>query len=127
MRGIQRYWVLVSGAACAKMHISMMLNRLFALGVTCSALLLASVDSSALTLGRLHGTALLGKPLDVSIQVQSAADEDISSACFDADVRYGDTPLEHGRINVKAAAGSQPNTLMVRVSSSVPVDEAHVS
>ncbi len=105
----------------------MMLNRIIALGAACTALLLASADTGALTLGRLHGSALVGKPLDVSVLVQSAADEDISATCFDADVRYGDTPLERGRVSVKAAAGPQPNTLLVRVTASVPVDEAHVS
>ena len=38
----------------------------------------AAIDSGALTLGRLHGTALLGRPLDVLIAVQQASDEDIT-------------------------------------------------
>jgi len=95
------------------------------LGV-CAALQLFSTYSTALTLGRVRGGALLGKELDISVLVQHAVDEDVTAACFDADLFYGDTPLERSRYTVSAQAGQQPNTQFVRVQSSARVDEALV-
>jgi hypothetical protein len=91
------------------------------------ALLLASTSAPALTLGRLHGSVLLGKALDVSVSVQSAADEDLSAICFDADVIYGEIPLERSRITIQSLAGAQPNSRTVQISSPVPVNEAVVT
>ena len=91
------------------------------------ALLLASTSASALTLGRLRGNVLLGKELDVSAIVQFAADEDGSVTCFDADVTYGEIPLEHSRVSIHAQPGVQPNSQIVRITSAVHVNEAVVT
>lgn len=91
-----------------------------------AALLLGSTYSDALTLGRVRGAALLGRPLDLSVPVQFAEDEDVSSACFKADVFYGDTPLESSRITVSAQPGAQANSQVVRVTSTADIDEALV-
>jgi hypothetical protein len=104
----------------------MKLNRTPVFWGISAALLLGSTCSEALTLGRVRGAALLGKPLDLSVLVQYAADEDVSSACFEADVQYGDTPLERSRISVTTQPGSQPNSQVVRITSSAGVDEALV-
>ena len=91
------------------------------------ALLLASTSAPALTLGRLHGSVLLGKALDVSVSVQSATDEDLSAICFDADVIYGEIPLERSRVTIQSPPGAQPNSRIVQISSPVPVNEAVVT
>lgn len=88
------------------------------------ALLLGTTCGHALTLGRLRGAALLGKPLDLAVLVQYAADEDVSSSCFEADVQYGDSLLERSRVSVNTQPGPQPNSQWVRVTSSTTVDEA---
>jgi len=93
----------------------------------CTVLTLASMQVSALTLGRVHGAALLGKELDVSVPVQFAPDEDVSAACFVAEVAYGETPVARSRITLLSQAGSQPQTQMVRVRSSDRLDEAVVT
>jgi pilus assembly protein FimV len=88
-----------------------------------AALLLSASYSSALTLGRIRGAALLGKPLDVVVPVQYASEEEVSSACFEAVVYFGDTPLESSTIAVSLQPGPQPNNQLVRVTSSAGVDE----
>lgn len=66
------------------------------------ALLLgASMGSAALSLGRIQGAAWIGKPLNVQIQVQFDTDEDQQIECLDAQVFYGDTLLETGRVAVR--------------------------
>ncbi len=96
-------------------------------GILSASLLLAATSAPALTLGRLRGSVLLGQALDVSVAVQTAADEDRSSICFDADVSYGETPLEHSLVTVNAQPGPQAGSQTVRISSSVKVDEAVIS
>jgi hypothetical protein len=91
------------------------------------ALMLASTSTPAVTLGRLRGSVLVGKGLDVSVNVQFAADEDGSATCFDADVNYGETPLERSRISIQTQPGPQANSQIVRISSPAKVNEAVVS
>ena len=91
-----------------------------------ATLLLVSTSGFPLTLGRLHGAVILGKPLDVSVLVQYGADEDISPSCLDVEVHYGDTPLERSRIQLQTQAGQQPGTQLVRLTSNASVDEALV-
>ena len=43
-------------------------------------LLLAALESQALTLGRLRGAAIIGQGLDVSVQVQTDAGESLFEA-----------------------------------------------
>jgi hypothetical protein len=89
--------------------------------------MLASTSTPAVTLGRLRGSVLLGKGLDVSVNVQFAAEEGGSETCFDADVNYGDTPLERSRIAIHTQPGPQANSQIVRISSPAKVNEAVVS
>ena len=88
---------------------------------------LASTPASALTLGRLHGGVLLGQELDLTVSVQFEPEDDVSAACFAADVAYGESPVPRSRITLLSQAGSQPHTQVVRIRSSERVDEAVVS
>jgi hypothetical protein len=105
----------------------MKINRNTVVLCVFAALQLVSINSFALTLGRVRGAALLGKELDLAVQVQFAPDEDMSSACFDADVSYGETPLERSRYTVSVQAGTQANTQVVRVQSTAKLDDAVLS
>jgi len=105
----------------------MKLTRNTVSGVLYATLMMASASAPALTLGKLRGVALLGKELDISVTVQFASDEDISSTCFAAEVSYGNTPVESSRLVLSAQAGAQPNTKIVRISSSARVEDAVVT
>lgn len=90
-------------------------------------LLCSAMESSALTLGRARGAALLGQPFQMTVPVQLAADEDGSGLCFEADVFYGENKQEGSRVSVSAErnASGQPTT--VRIQARAPVDEPVVS
>lgn len=92
-----------------------------------AVLLCAAVGSSALTLGRARGAALLGQPLQITVPLQLAADEDASGACFEADVFYGEVRQESTRVSVtpERNAAGQPTAL--RIQARTPVDEPVVS
>jgi hypothetical protein len=91
-------------------------------------LLCAAFGSSALTLGRVRGAALIGRPLDVVIQVQlEGPDEQASSLCFDADVFHADTKQDPSRVKVSMEANEAAGTAQVRVQSQSVVDEPIVT
>ena len=89
-------------------------------------LLVSVLDAFALTLGRVRGAALVGRPLDLSIVAQLAPDEAAGSLCVEADVFYADTRQDSSRVRVVVEPGAG-QTANVRVTSSVPVDEPMVT
>ncbi len=97
--------------------------------LACGVLMLCTtLGSSALTLGRAQGAVFVGKPLDLRVQMQFDANEDIQAACLDAEVFYGDTLLEAARVSVLMEPGSSAaNGPTVRVLSSVLIDEPIVT
>ncbi len=91
------------------------------------ALLVASVGSTALTLGRVRGVAIVGQSLDLSIQVQLDADESPSSLCIEADVFHADSRQDANRVRVTVEPAQQALTADVRILSSTYVDEPVVT
>ena len=95
-----------------------------ALGV---ALLCSALPSSALTLGRARGAALIGQPLDLSIPVQFESEESDTALCFDADVFFGDVKLESTQVLVTNQPSAQATGALVRVVSGLRVNEPVVT
>ncbi len=89
-------------------------------------LLAVALDSSALTLGRIRGAALVGQPLDVTVQAQLAPDESAGNLCAEADVFHADTRQDGARVRVSVEPG-QGQTANIRVQSSNAVDEPMVT
>lgn len=91
------------------------------------ALLCAAFGAQALTLGRVRGAALMGRPLDLVVPLQIGAGEDASALCFEADVFHADARQDPARVRALVEAAGQPHTARVRILSSVPVDEPVVT
>ena len=91
------------------------------------ALLCAITSASAITIDRAAGSIVLGRPLDLTVKVTVAPDEELTSLCAVADVTYGDVQQDPARVSVSTEPASSPNTLNVRVRSSNPVDEPVVT
>lgn len=88
-------------------------------------LLLTALGSSAATLGRHSGAAVIGQPLDVRVQVLLAPGEDLANQCLNADVFYGDTQVSPGLVRStpqKAEAESS-----VRIQTRQPINEPIVT
>lgn len=82
----------------------------------------------AMSVGRHRGAALIGRPLDISVQAVLDAQEDISGVCLDADVFYADSKVEKSRVKVtaeKTSPGSQD--VVIHVRSLALVDEPVVT
>lgn len=87
-------------------------------------LLVAAGASSALTLGRAQGVALIGRPLDMGIQMTLDAPGDTGDLCTEAEVFYGDNRVDARRVDLSTSTNGAAANLRVRVS--LPVDEAFV-
>ncbi|MEO7128024.1 MAG: hypothetical protein ABI040_04030, partial [Rhodoferax sp.] len=90
-------------------------------------LMLMALSSHSMTMGPLRGVALVGQPLDVSVPVSLDAAESAASACFDGDVLYGDTRVDAGRVVISAQAPSPDRQIVVRIRSTVAVNEPVVT
>ena len=91
-------------------------------------LLLVATSSSAVSLGRHRGAALIGRPLDISVQAVLDAQEDPAGLCLDADVFYGDNKLGKSRVRISAEkiSPSGPDAV-IHIRSSALIDEPVVT
>ncbi len=101
-------------------------NR-FTAAVLSLLLLLASPLSSAFKLGDMQGAALIGRPLDVSVQVQAAAGEDVAATCFAADVFYAEAQQKVPQLSVGALSAAPESVAQVRIQLDEPVAETFVT
>lgn len=83
-----------------------------------TSLLVCAAAACAVTLGRVRGAALIGRPLSLSIPVTLDAAE--NESCLQAEVLQGDSRMPGVTLRVERASdGSQ----LLRLSSSAPVEE----
>lgn len=61
-------------------------------------LLSTAVGSAAATLGTHSGVAIIGRPLDLKVQVLLAPADDINALCIGANVFYGETQVPVGQV-----------------------------
>lgn len=90
-------------------------------------MLFAASSSMAMSLGRHRGAAVIGRPLDISIQAVLDAQEDLAASCIEADVFYSDTKLARGRIQVSSERTGSGQDAVIHVRTSLPIDEPVVS
>lgn len=82
----------------------------------------------AMSLGRHSGSALIGRPLDMSVQAVLESQDDASNLCLEADVFYADNKLDKSRVRVTLEkSASAPQQGLIRIRSAVLVDEPVVT
>ncbi len=98
------------------------------LRVLFGAVLLASAASSvAMSLGRMRGAAIVGRPLDVTVTAQLGESAGIADACVAADVFFGDSQLARGRVSLITSMGANPGEALIRITTTFSVDEPVVT
>ncbi len=90
-------------------------------------LLSTALSSYAVTLGRHSGAAVIGRALDVRVQVLLAPGEDLSNLCIETDVFYGDTQVAANLVRTSPQKTAPDAEASVRVQSSLPVNEPFVT
>ena len=91
------------------------------------ALLSIAAETSALTLGRAHAIALLGRPLELSVSVSYEPEESSEGLCFEAEVYYGQVRRTGDEVTVFTRPLEQQNAVNVRVVSRSSIDEPVVT
>ncbi len=90
--------------------------------------LFATGSSIAMSLGRYRGVALIGRPLDISVQAVLGVQDDPAALCIEADAFYADNRLDRSLVRVSTEKVlSNPLDTLIRIRSSVPVDEPVVT
>lgn len=90
-------------------------------------LLSTALSSHAVTLGRHSGAAMIGRPLDVRVQVLLAPGEELSNLCIETDVFYGDTQVSPNVVRTSPQRTAPDAESSVRVQASMPVNEPFVT
>jgi pilus assembly protein FimV len=86
-----------------------------------------STAGHTVTLGDLRGSAVLGQPLDVSAWIGVGDGEAISEDCLSAQLTFGDFPQPSPKLHLQKSATSAAPTSLVRITSSVAVNEPVVT
>ncbi|HZY19232.1 MAG TPA: hypothetical protein VFE82_12190 [Ramlibacter sp.] len=79
----------------------------------------------AMSVGRAQGVALIGRSLDITVPVQFDLASESLPECAEADVFYGDTRIDRGRLSADIAPAS--SGAVVRVRSSIVLNEPVVT
>jgi hypothetical protein len=106
------------------MNMNYVILRSNALG---GLLLLITSSSLAVSLGPVRGAALVGRTLDLSVLARLDAGEDAAAMCTEVELTYSDTRIDSSKISVRTSATGEPGQALIRVTSSVIVDEPVVS
>lgn len=104
----------------------MLIRHALPRGLIATVLLCAAVTSTALTLGRSRGVALIGRPLDVAIALTLDSPGQAGDLCPEVDVFHGDSRVDGARVTVRVEP-ARGQDAVVRVRSSQPVDEPVVT
>jgi hypothetical protein len=92
-----------------------------------SILLSMAMPSSAVTLGRHGGAAVIGRPLDIRVEVLAGPGEDVSELCVRADVLFGESRLASGAVRVSPQRSAPDAKVSIRIQTTQPVNEPVVA
>ncbi len=92
-----------------------------------SALLVAASHSLALSFGGTQGNVIIGRPLDMLVRGSIDASESVAGLCLEAQLNYGDTRVPPSAITLAIQKVGADGTGLLRVRSSLPVNEPVVS
>jgi hypothetical protein len=85
------------------------------------------LEAQALGLGRLQGTALIGRPLEVSVQIQTDPGEDSAALCLDVEVFHADARQDQRLVRLTLDAVPAGQIATARIVSLTLVDEPVVT
>ncbi|WP_096697717.1 emp24/gp25L/p24 family protein [Polaromonas sp. AER18D-145] len=81
-----------------------------------------SAGALAVTLGPSTRSAVLGQPLDLSMQLMLDTGDDPQALCLEADVFYVDKPLDKASVRITPEKGATAQDWLVHIRSATPVE-----
>ncbi|MEZ5706235.1 MAG: hypothetical protein R3E56_13740 [Burkholderiaceae bacterium] len=92
-----------------------------------SILLSTVMPSSAVSLGRHGGAAVIGRPLDVRVEALTGPDEVLSESCIRAEVQFGEARLASSAVRITPQRSAPDASASIRIQTTVPVNEPVVT
>lgn len=86
-----------------------------------------AANSLAVSLGRMRGATIVGRPLDVTLTAQLDSPDNPSSFCFSADVFFGDSQVSSDRVRILSSPGAGAGEVLVRIRTTSVLDEPVVT
>ena len=86
-------------------------------------LLIGATGAAALSLGEVRESVVMGRPLDVLIDVRPDPGTTLDPACLTATATVGDTHIDSSRIQISVLPAADSRVQTVRVRSRVVVNE----
>lgn len=83
--------------------------------------------SLALTIGSVQGDVWIERALDLSVAVQLDTATEPTALCAQAELAYGDSPVESRWLRLTAENGAEAESVRLRIVSSAPVNDAVVN
>lgn len=90
-------------------------------------LLSAAASSSAVSLGTMRGTTIIGRPFDVMLTTQVDPSAGLAAFCVAADVFFGDIQIPSNRVSISVDKGATAREALVRIRTNSAVDEPVVT
>jgi hypothetical protein len=87
------------------------------------SLLFTAMTVEAAQLGSAKGSAVFGRPLDLSVQVRLDAPAEDAASCFNADVFQADNKFDVGRVRLDVVPAANGLDATVRIRSVTAVNE----
>lgn len=84
-----------------------------------------TASTFAVSLGRMRGTAIVGRAFDVTLVARLGSGEQLSDLCVGAEVFFGDSRISSARIST--AVGANAGEVLIRVRTAAAVDEPVVT
>ncbi len=88
-----------------------------------TSLLFAALTVEAIQIGPVKGSAVFGRPLDLSVQVRLDAPTEEVANCFSAEVFQADNKFDAGRVRLDVTTAANGLDATVRVRSATAVNE----
>lgn len=88
-----------------------------------TTLLLNALKGEAVQLGAVKGSAIFGRPLDLSVKVRLDAPAEDAANCFSAEVFQADNNFDAGRVRIDVSPAANGLDATVRVRSATAVNE----
>jgi hypothetical protein len=92
------------------------------------AVLLTGAGSGlAVSLGRMQGATLVGRPFDVTLTAQFDGAEGLTAVCVAAEVFFGDAQVPETRVRIATSSGLKSGEARIRIQTTSAVDEPVVT
>lgn len=103
------------------------MQRLFTTLALTLALGLSAAEATALGFARISSSAVLGQPLDITVELKLDTGESFAARCAKAEVSFGERALPDAVVRVRVETSSTTGARRLRITTTVPVDEPVVA